>query len=89
MLLKGLARLNTGLHWFSFPNVKIKVVAIIFFIFVSVYVLCRDRPGFSAYEAAGGPFLDVSGGDAFKNTVEAMIGMFFILFRRLHGFWRN
>lgn len=56
-------------YWLS----MIKILAIIFFLCVSVFVLIRDKPGTSNYEKAGGPFLGREPGVATVSIIEALI----------------
>lgn len=62
----------------------VKILAIIFFLCVGVYVLIRTKPGVSNYEKAGGPFLGVSTASAFWNTIGLSFrtGLFYTLQNR-------
>jgi amino acid permease len=55
----------------------VKILAIIFFVCVGIFVLCRDTPGFESYDKAGGAFLGAGFGQAFQNTIQAMVGACF------------
>jgi GABA permease len=57
-------------YWLS----VVKIVAIIFFLCVSIYVLIKKQPGSSNYDKAGGPFLGKSFGGATVN----IIGTFYL-----------
>lgn len=61
----------------------IKIVAIIFFLGVSVFVLFRDKPGSSRYDEAGGPFLGKSPGEATISII-GMISLVFTIQRLSH-----
>lgn len=54
--VKGFGEVEYWLALVSLELMEIKIVAIIFFLIVSIYVLGRDNPGFSSYSKAGGPF---------------------------------
>lgn len=67
MAVKGFGEIE---YWLA----MIKVCAIVLFLFVSIYVLIRDKPGFDNYTEAGGPFLGRDSTSAFVKTVEVLIG---------------
>jgi lysine-specific permease len=60
-------------YWLSL----MKILAIVFFLGTSIYVIAKDQVGFSNYEVAGGPFLGKPAGDAIKNTLSAMVAATF------------
>jgi L-asparagine transporter-like permease len=54
-----------------------KIIAIIFFLATSIYVLAKENVGISKWQEAGGPFLGKSTGEAIKNTLSVMIAATF------------
>lgn len=58
-------------YWLSL----MKIIAIFFFIITTIYVLCRDNVGLSAWDKAGGPFLGQTPGD----SIRAIISEYFKL----------
>jgi lysine-specific permease len=69
-VVKGFGEIE---YWLSL----MKILAIVFFLATSIYVIARDNYGFTQYEAAGGPFLGKSWGVAIKNTLSAMVAATF------------
>lgn len=55
----------------------IKIAAILFFLAVAIYILCRENPGISSYSKAGGPFLGTGFASAFQNIIRAIVGACF------------